>query len=99
MNRNNRNLLGVCLLVFGVIFLLQRMDILPFTIFFKGWWTLLLIIPALFSMSKQGITTGNTVLLVVGVFFFVDERGWNLQGYLIPALLIVLGLSILIKRR
>ncbi|MBU1144924.1 MAG: hypothetical protein KJ971_03575 [Firmicutes bacterium] len=99
MNKNNRYFLGVIILIFGVVFLLQRLGYIPDTIFFEGWWTLLLIIPAIFSMSKQGVTTGNTVLLVLGVFFLLDARGWNLSGYLVPVLLIALGVGILLKRR
>jgi predicted membrane protein len=98
MDRRNRNFLGIIILVFGIIFLLQKLDILPVAIFFAGWWTLLLIIPALFSMSKQGVTVGNAVLLILGIFFFLNERGWNLSGFLMPAILIAIGIGLLLKR-
>jgi len=98
MEQRNRNFLGIMILVFGIIFLLQKLDILPVAIFFTGWWTLLLIIPALFSMSKQGVTVGNAVLLILGIFFFFNERGWNLSGFLMPAILIAIGIGLLLKR-
>jgi len=99
MEKKNRNLIGILLLAFGVVFLLQTLHILPIAIFFNGWWTLFLIIPAILSMSRQGVTAGNAVLLVIGVFFFIDAQGWNLRGYLMPAILIALGIGLLLKKR
>lgn len=99
MEQKNKNIVGILLLAFGAVFLLQRLNVFPATIFFQGWWTLFLIVPAILSMSKQGVTAGNAVLLVIGVFFFIDAQGWNLQGYLMPAILIALGIGLLLKKR
>jgi len=99
MNRKNRDVIAILLLVFGVLFLFDRLNWLPFGLFFNGWWTLLLIIPAILSMSRQGINAGNAVLLGLGVFFFIDEQGWNLSGYLLPVVLIALGIGMLFKRK
>lgn len=93
-----RNLLGLILLVFGAILLLQAFDIIQGTIFFNGWWTLFLIIPGIVSMSRTGVTAGNTILLVLGVGFLLQEQGWNLKGYLVPAIFIVLGIGILFRK-
>jgi len=61
--KNRRNFLGVILLALGVLLLLNA--IYDFDIFFAGWWTLFLIIPAAVSMSRTGITAGNAVLMVL----------------------------------
>lgn len=98
MNKPNRNVLGIILLVVGALFLLDRLNIFSFSIFFVGWWTLLLIIPAIISMTRQGITLGNGILLSIGVFLFLDLNGWNLSTYVLPGILIVMGLIILLKK-
>ncbi len=99
MKSNNRLILGVLLVIFGVVFLLDRLDIIPINIFFDGWWTLLLIIPALISMSKQGVSVGNAIVLTIGLYFFIDERGWNFKGLFMPAILILFGLYFILRKR
>jgi len=95
---SNKRIFGIVLIVLGAIFLLNAIGIFSINIFFDGWWTLLLIIPAFMSMSKQGVTTGNTILLVVGLVFLLKERGLDLGGYLVPAVLILLGVSLFIRK-
>ncbi|PKK94999.1 MAG: hypothetical protein CVV60_03515 [Tenericutes bacterium HGW-Tenericutes-5] len=94
----NKNVFGVVLIVLGVLFLLDKLNVIPFNIFFAGWWTLLLIIPALMSMSKQGVTVGNMILLIVGIVLLLREQGVDLDGYLLPGVLIILGIGLFIKR-
>lgn len=95
-DRNNR-ILGIVLIVVGGLFLLDALNIIN-GIFFDGWWTLFLIIPGLYSMTRQGITVGNTILVIIGAAFLLDEQGIHLKGYLVPAILIALGLAIVFKR-
>lgn len=95
----HRNVLGLILLAFGIILLLQALNLIQGNfLFFEGWWTLFLIVPALISMSRTGVTVGNTILLVLGIGFLLQEQGWNLKGYLVPALFIIIGIGILIKK-
>ncbi|MDT8336290.1 MAG: DUF5668 domain-containing protein [Candidatus Izemoplasmatales bacterium] len=94
----NKKLFGILLIVLGGIFLLNKFNVFNFDIFFDGWWTLFLIIPAIMSMSKQGVTTGNTVLLIIGIVLLLWERGIDLQGFLVPAVLIVLGISLFVRK-
>ncbi len=95
----NRSVFGAILLVLGVLLLLNAFNVLPFSIFFNGWWTLFLIIPAIVSMSRTGVTPGNLLLLVLGIGFLLEENGWNLSGYLVPAIFIVLGVGFLLKKK
>lgn len=98
MNMHRRNVFGLILLVIGILFLLQAFDIITGSILFQGWWTLFLIVPAIMSMSRTGVTAGNAILLTLGVGFLLREQGWNFTQYMVPAIFIVLGLAILIKR-
>jgi hypothetical protein len=97
-NMTNKKLLGIILVVLGAIFLLNRFEVFDFNIFFDGWWTLFLIVPAIMSMSKQGVTNGNVILLVIGVVFLLREQGVDLGGFLLPAVLIVLGISLFFRK-
>ena len=95
----NRQLFGVIIILIGAYLLFSALGWLgDFSIFFDGWWTLFLIIPALVSMSKTGVTVGNTVLLILGVGLFLNVRGWDFRGYLIPAIFIVIGIGILVRK-
>ncbi len=98
MNRDSRKLLGAIIIVAAILIILNRLNIFTFHLLFDGWWTLLLIIPALLSMRKQGATVGNGLVLLLGVYFFLEENGWNLAGLLMPAILIIIGIGLLIKK-
>lgn len=99
VNTDNRKFLGFVLIILGVIVLFNRLQIWNINVFFPGWWTLLLIVPAIYLIYKNGANTGNLVLLLIGVFFLLDEIGYNFQGYLLPALLVILGIGILIRKK
>jgi hypothetical protein len=94
----NRKVLGLLLILIGALFLLNQLGIFNANIFFDGWWTLFLIVPAIMSMNKQGLTTGNTVLLIIGVVLLLSEQGLDFKGYLVPAVLIAIGVSIFIRK-
>ncbi len=94
----NNSLLGIILLVLGAILLLQALNVIPGSIFFAGWWTLFLIVPAIFSMSKVGVRVGNAILLTLGIGFLLQEQGLTLNGYLVPILFIVVGVVIVTRR-
>ena len=98
MYNKNRRFLGYVFILAGALFLVDRLGFIEFNLFFDGWWTLFLIIPALYSMSRSGITLGNSVLLAIGAVLLFDQRGWNLRGYLLPGFLIVLGLGLVFRR-
>jgi hypothetical protein len=94
-----QNTFGLIILVIGVIFLLNALNVWNANIFFDGWWTLFLIIPAFMSMSRQGVTAGNAILLVLGVGFLLNEQlGWEFKKYLIPVMFILVGIAILFKK-
>ena len=99
MKADNRKFLGIVLIVLGAIILLNRLGIWNVDLFFDGWWTLLLIIPALYLITKNGVSTGNLVLLLIGVFFLLDEIGFSLRGYLLPVVLVGIGIVVLFRKK
>ncbi len=99
MKSDNRKFLGIVLIALGVIVLFNRLGLWNIDIFFDGWWTLLLIIPALYLMAKNGVSTGNVVLLLIGAFFLLDEIGFSLRGYLLPVVLVAIGIAVLFRKK
>lgn len=98
MNTNNKRTLGFIFLLLGGFFLLKETHLVS-VIFFDGWWTLFLIVPAAVHLAKNGIQTGNLIVLAVGVFFLLDAQGINLSGYLLPILFVVLGIGLIFRNR
>ncbi len=94
----NKSAIAIILIVLGALLLLNAFGWLNFNPFFNGWWTLFLIIPALISMSRTGVTVGNAVLLVLGIGFLLQENGWDFKGYIVPAIFIAIGIGILVKK-
>jgi len=57
---------GVAFIIAGLGFAGNAFGIWDFDIFFDGWWTLFIIIPAIISMVENGPNTGNSIWLIVG---------------------------------
>ena len=53
--RVKRILWGLVFVAIGIGYLGTQLDWWDFTIFFPGWWTMLLILPALYSMLDHGL--------------------------------------------
>lgn len=101
MKNVNRILWGFVLVGVGVVLGLHVMDILPFDIFFKGWWTLIIIIPSFISLFSQRDKTPGIVGMVAGIFLLLGSRGiidfkilFKLIG---PILIVVIGLCLIFK--
>lgn len=79
----------------------MRCGITNINIFFDGWWTLFIIVPCFIGLFKEREKTGNIIGLAIGVILLlccqdmIDfETVWKL---LVPAILIIIGLSLIFK--
>ena len=94
-------ILGLILIILGVIIGLNTFGITSIDIFFDGWWTLFIIIPAILGLSKEKDKTGNIILLLIGILLFLacqDILNFDLIWKLIiPIVLVVIGLSFIFK--
>ena len=101
MNNLSKILWGIVFIVIGIIIGLNALNITDIDIFFRGWWTLLIIIPCLiglFDNSSDG-KTGNLIGVVIGVMLLLGTRGildftliWKM---IIPVIFVAIGLSII----
>ncbi|MBE6807376.1 MAG: hypothetical protein E7527_05140 [Ruminococcaceae bacterium] len=100
MKQTKNILWGVILVIVGVLFGLSQMDLLPFDLFFKGWWTLFILVPSVVGLITDRDKMGSLVGLLFGVFFLLAARGilaysllWKLA---LPVLIVLLGLYLLV---
>jgi len=100
-NRLGNVLWGLAFIFAGVGVAGNVADLWDFNLFFKGWWTLFIIVPCLINMVQNGVNTGNIIGVFVGVLLFFDAQNIiprNLIGKMIfPIILVLIGLSIIFK--
>lgn len=100
--KNKENVVwGILLVVLGCIFGLNALGLAKINIFFEGWWTLFLIVPAIMGLIKDSEKTGDIILLLVGIFLLLVTRDiidfeifWKL---LFPVMLVIIGVSCIFK--
>jgi len=100
MKRTNK-IWGIVLIILGVLIALKTFGILDFNIFFKGWWTLFIIIPSIVGLIRDDDKAGNIIGIVIGVMLLLAARQiipyrLILQLF-IPIALVIIGLSLLFK--
>ena len=101
---NKKDILwGSALILVGVALILKLTGILTVNIFFKGWWTLFIIIPSISGIISEKDKTWFIIMLSVGVLLLLCSRGimdynlfWKL---LLPIVLIVFGFSIIFRNK
>lgn len=92
---------GLILIMLGLIVLLNALEIASINIFFKGWWTLIIIVPCFVNIFKDEDKTGSIIGFVIGVLLLLGVRDiidFSLVGKLVlPLILIICGISLLFK--
>ena len=89
---------GIVAILVGVAFALKVLDIVDFNIFFKGWWTLFIIVPCFIGLICDKDKFGNFVGLLIGTALLLAARDiiefstlWKLA---LPVALILLGIKL-----
>lgn len=94
---------GVAFIVAGLGFAGNAFELWNFDIFFDGWWTLFIIIPAIISMVENGPNTGNSIWLVVGGVLLLSAQdiidGRIVGKLFFPIILVLIGCSIIFGNR
>lgn len=92
---------GLAILALGVIFGGKALGLFNFDIFFKGWWTLFIIVPGVVGLITDKHKFGNLFTIAIGVILLLAMQGvfdWNVAWkVLIAAVLILAGLSLIFK--
>lgn len=105
---SGRYIVGGVLVVLGLLFLLSNAGLLPlnwgiggFWGFIGNWWPLILIAVGLIGLVSGGFRfrLWAVIQLLLGVGFLLSARGILEWAYLWPALIVLAGLFILLRRR
>ena len=89
---------GIVLIAIGAIFALNALNITNISIFFRGWWTLFIIIPCTVGLFTERDKTGNLIGIAVGVFLLLccqDILSFSmLWKLLVPVIIVIVGLKL-----
>lgn len=100
-NRISSIVLGLLLIAAGVGYAGNTLGFWDFTLFFRGWWTLIIIIPCIVSIIQRGVNGANAAGLIGGAALLLGA--WDvidlslLRRLLVPLILILIGVSILLS--
>lgn len=101
MRRLGSVLWGFVFILLGLIIGLNAMGITDINLFFRGWWTLLIIIPCFIGLFRNDNKTGDGIGLIIGIVLLLCTQGileFRIIGKLIfPFILIMIGISILFR--
>lgn len=99
MKKISTVIVGIVFIVVGVIVGLNSFGITNINIFFDGWWTLLIIIPAINGLVTNEEKTGSIIWLIIGITLLLGCQDlisfdilWKLT---LPVILVFIGLSIM----
>lgn len=99
MKKVNTVIIGILFIIVGVIIGLNSFGITNINIFFSGWWTLFIIIPAINGIISDDEKLGSIIWLIVGVVLLLGCQDmisfdiiWKLM---LPLILVFIGLSIM----
>lgn len=74
--KNTKNFIwGLIFIIIGILIGADVLGFLDFNIFFKGWWTLIIILPCFVGLLTEKDKVGNTTFLIVGIVLLLKEQG------------------------
>ena len=99
MKKAKKIVWGILLVVLGVIWGLNALEVTDIDIFFDGWWTLLIIVPSIINLFTKPGKVGSLINIAAGVVLLLacqDILKFDLLWKLaLPILLVVIGIKII----
>lgn len=99
MKKFGNLLWGLVFIAIGLVWILNALGIADINIFFRGWWTLFIIVPCFISLFTDNNKTGSLIGLLIGAVLLLVAQDviefvtiWKL---LLPTIFIIIGLSII----
>lgn len=98
--KNKENILwGIVFLAIGVVLCLNVLGLTSIDLFFDGWWTFIIIIPALINVVMHPTKLWPYVWTIIGFVFFLMARGtiqWDILFKMIfPVALVAIGVTLI----
>lgn len=100
--KNMRNIIiGLVIVVVGVLLGLYALDLFTFNIFFKGWWSLFIIVPCFIGLFKDDNKMWSFLGVLLGVSLLLCEQNVitykQMEKFALPVILVVVGISFIIR--
>ena len=95
-------ILGIALVAIGIGYIGNIFEVWDFRIFFPGWWTLFIIVPAVVKIIKNGVKPIYIIWLAAGALLFVTQSGLlpDIVGRLtMPIIITALGFAVIFRSR
>lgn len=94
-----RYLWGLVFIGLAGLLILDAFDVLHFNLFFKGWWTFIIMIPCFIGILTDEQKKGSLIGFAIGLALFLSYQDIIkekvLGKLLIPAILLIIGISII----
>ncbi len=101
MKKSTNIIVGLVLVAIGIIIGLKELDIINVNVFFKGWWTLFIIIPSLISLVNDDDKFTSLTILTIGILLLLGTRGVidfdTVLSLIFPVCIIFFGLYLIFK--
>ena len=95
-------LFGTLIILIGFILLGNNLEVWNIDIFFKGWWTLFIIIPSIKGLLEKEFVS-STLGLTIGILLLLSSNNvieWEVVGKVfIPVAIILVGISFFFKTK
>ena len=93
-------IIGILLVVAAIGYIGNVFEVWHFTLFFPGWWTLFIIVPAVIALAANGFRPTYAVLLGIGLLLLITRLGilpsW-LSKLFIPVIILAIGFLIIFR--
>jgi len=90
MKKANGLFVGVLFIIIGFLYACTALDIFDFSIFFPGCWTLIIIVPCIYALTrKDEDKTGPIIGLIVGICFLINAQDFDFHISFFPMLLAI----------
>lgn len=97
MKKVTQIVLGIILILFGAVYLLNSLGIADINISFEGWWTLFIIIPCLNGLITRPDKFGYAIGLVFGILLLLAAQGIITYDLIVTLIIPVLAIGFGIK--
>ena len=95
MKKGNGVVIGLLFILVGLLYAGTALDLFEFSIFFPGWWTLFIIVPCLYALTRRKEDKlGPMVGLIIGLCFLFNAQDFAFHIDLFPMLIAVLCIII-----
>lgn len=75
MKKRNGVVVGLIFILIGLLYAGRALDLFHFSIFFPGWWTLFIIVPCSYALTRKNEDkTGPVIGLVIGLCFLINAQ-------------------------